>query len=87
MAYSRRAPKTKKMQQMTQDCMALRPSAFGELVVVVLKMFTWNNVDETPGAKFVMLGTEKYPRMVSQKEIGEAKCLAVGRFGHWDCLF
>ena len=39
-AYSKSAPKTKKMQQMTQDCMAFSPSAFGELVVVVLNMFT-----------------------------------------------
>ena len=44
-AYSKRAPKTKKMQQITQDCMALRPSAFGELVVVVLKMLTWNVIE------------------------------------------
>jgi hypothetical protein len=41
MAYSKSAPKTKKMQQMTQDCMAFSPSALGELVVVVLKMLTW----------------------------------------------
>ena len=40
MAYSKRAPKTKKIQQITQDCIAFRPSAFGEFVVVVLKMFT-----------------------------------------------
>ena len=40
-AYSKSAPKTKKMQQMTHDCMAFSPSAFGELVVVVLNMFTW----------------------------------------------
>ena len=39
-AYSKRAPKTKKMQQITQDCIAFSPSALGELVVVVLKMFT-----------------------------------------------
>ncbi len=40
MAYSKSAPNTKKMQQITHDCMAFRPSAFGELLVVVLKMFT-----------------------------------------------
>lgn len=39
-AYSKRAPKTKKMQQITHDCIAFSPSALGELVVVVLKMFT-----------------------------------------------
>ena len=39
-AYSKRAPKTKKMQQMTHDCIAFNPSAFGEFVVVVLNMFT-----------------------------------------------
>ena len=33
-------PKTKKMQQITHDCIAFSPSAFGELVVVVLKMLT-----------------------------------------------
>ena len=39
-AYSKRAPNTKKMQHITQDCMAFNPSALGEFVVVVLKMFT-----------------------------------------------
>ena len=34
-------PKTKKMQQITHDCIAFSPSAFGELVVVVLKMLTY----------------------------------------------
>ena len=40
MAYSNNAPKTKNIQQMTQDCIAFNPSAFGEFVVVVLKIFT-----------------------------------------------
>ena len=40
-AYSKRAPNTKNMQQITQDCMAFSPSALGEFVVVVLKMFTY----------------------------------------------
>ena len=39
-AYSNNAPKTKNMQQITQDCIAFNPSAFGEFVVVVLKIFT-----------------------------------------------
>ena len=42
MAYSNRAPKTKNIQQMTHDCIAFKPSAFGEFVVVVLNMFTYN---------------------------------------------
>ena len=42
MAYSKRAPKTKNIQQMTHDCIAFKPSAFGEFVVVVLNMFTYN---------------------------------------------
>ena len=40
MAYSNNAPNTKNIQQITQDCIAFNPSAFGEFVVVVLKMFT-----------------------------------------------
>ena len=40
MAYSNNAPKTKNIQHMTQDCIAFNPSAFGEFVVVVLKIFT-----------------------------------------------
>ncbi len=35
-----RAPKTKRTQTMTQASMAVRPSALGILVVMVLKMFT-----------------------------------------------
>jgi hypothetical protein len=35
------------MQQMTHDCIAFSPSAFGEFVVVVLKMFTWCRFYET----------------------------------------
>ena len=36
--YSKRAPNTKKIQAMTQACRAFRPSAFGEFVVMALKM-------------------------------------------------
>ena len=36
--YSPRAPNTKMMQAMTQASMAVRPSAFGELVWIVLKI-------------------------------------------------
>ena len=39
-AYSMRAPKTKRTQTMTQASMAVRPSALGMLVVIVLKMLT-----------------------------------------------
>ena len=41
MAYSNNAPNTKNMQQITQDCIAFKPSAFGEFVVVVLNIFTY----------------------------------------------
>lgn len=36
--YSPRAPNTKMMQAITQASMAVSPSAFGELVWIVLKM-------------------------------------------------
>ena len=39
-AYSMRAPNTKRTQTMTQASMAVRPSALGMLVVIVLKMLT-----------------------------------------------
>ena len=45
MEYSNNAPNTKKIQQITQDCIAFRPLAFGEFVVVVLNMFTCKNLN------------------------------------------
>ena len=37
-AYSRRARKTKNMQAIIQEAMAVIPSTFGEMFVMVLKM-------------------------------------------------
>ena len=38
--YSIKAPKTKRMQANIQASMAVKPSAFGVLVVTLLKIFT-----------------------------------------------